>query len=170
MDRWHRYWAYIATHASEIGWAAFFGLLFGLIFDLMNPEGRVRTGFRHLKNKLSERSAARLGERIKQLETQRDRYAAYLSSDKALYLATFQIVIGMLVSIAFGAGLEVLSDIVPIRFPGLLAVFCYFLATAIGIQGFKISSLDTREKVTEMVAKLESEIADLKNKLEAITK
>lgn len=162
MDNLHLLWDFIASHWFEIVLA----VVLAVIADLLGIGSRLRTGIRHIKNKLSERSARRLRERIKQLEAQRARYAAYLSSDKALYLATFQIVIVILTFMALGAGITIL----PIRGINLVSAFCYFVAVIGGIQGFKISALDTRAKVSEMVAKLDSEIMDLQKKLAAMTK
>ena len=170
MEKLHLLWDFIASHWFEIVLAAIFAIVFGLILDLFTPGSRLRAVIRHIKNKLSERSAERLRTRIKQLKMSRDNVAAYLSSDKALYLATFRIVIGILVAIATGAGLALLNNMVPYSRLDLLAGFFYFLAIVIGIQGFKTSSLDTPAKVTEMIIKLNSEIADLEKKLEAIAK
>lgn len=163
-------WTFIVSHWLEIVLAAIFAIIFGLILDLFTPGSRLRAGIRHIKNKLSERSAERLRERIRQLETFRNDVAAYLSSDKALYLATFRIVIGILVTMATGAGLAMLDNIFPSSPLGLFAGCFYFLAVVIGIQGFKTSSLDTPAKVTAMIIKLNSEIDDLRKKLEAMTK
>jgi len=176
MDKLHLLWTFIVSHRSEIVWAAVFALIFGVILELLDFRSRIRAGIRHIKNKWSEQSSARLRKRIKELESQRDRYAAYSSSDKALYLATFQLVIGILIFLSAGAGLMVLdkigiSRLLPIPPTiGFLAFVCYTLAATVGIQALKISSLDTRAKVSEVLTKLESEIADLKKKLEAITK
>jgi hypothetical protein len=160
MAKLHLLWDFIVSHWFEIVLAVFLAV----IAELLGIGSRLRTVIRRIKNKLSERSVGQLRKRIKLLETQRDRYAAYSSSDKALYLATFTIVIGMLLAIATGAALAELSDILPPSPLGIMAVFFYILAIIIGIQGFEFSSLDTRAKVSEMVAKLESEIADLKKK------
>ena len=168
MDRWHRYWTFTVAHLLEIVLAAIFALIFALILDLLDPDGRIRTGIRQVKNKWSERTARALQKRIKQLETGRDEVATYLTSDKALYLATFRIVISMLFSIAAGAAITALGDIFPVGPFGLFSILFYGLAVAIGIQGFKISALSTRAKVTEMVEKLDSEIEDLKKKLQAM--
>jgi hypothetical protein len=163
MDRWHWIWNWLSLHSSDIWLAAFFAIVCALVLDVLSPESRVRAGVRHIKNKLSERSALRLQKRIQQLQAQRDKYASYLSSDKALYLATFQIVIVILVAIATGGGLTALAEILPPF--GMLAIFVYAMAIVIGLQGLKVSSLDTRAKVTETVAKLESEIGSLRTKL-----
>jgi hypothetical protein len=170
MDRLRLLWAFIVSHWLEIVLAAIFAIIFGLILDLFTPGSRLRAGIRHIKNKLSERSAARLRERIGQLEKSRNDVAAYLSSDKALYLATFRIVIGILVAMATGTGLALLNNMVPYSHLDLLAGFFYFVAIVIGIQGFKTSSLDTPAKVTAMIIKLNSEIDDLRKKLEVMAK
>ena len=170
MEHLRRYWIYAINHPEDIAWAAFFAFFFWLIFDLLSRDGRVRTGFRLIKNKLSERSVAKLRERIKQLEKQRDNVAAFLTSDKALYLNTFRILIAMLVMISVGAGITVLGESFPISPFNVFAVIFYAVAATIGIQGAKISALDTREKVTEMVAKRNAEIADLKLKLGKMAK
>jgi hypothetical protein len=162
MNNLHRLRDFIATHWFEIVLA----LIFAVIAELLRIRSQLGTVIRHIKNKLSERSARQLRERIKQLETQRDQYAAYSTSDKALYLATFRIVIGILTFVALGAGLTML----PIPGINLAAAFCYFVAVIAGIQGFKISALDTRSKVSEMIAKLDSEIGNLQKKLEAMAK
>jgi hypothetical protein len=137
-----------------------------LVAELLRIRSRLGTVIRHIKNKQSERSARLLRERIKQLETQRDQYAAYSTSDKALYLATFRTVIGILTFMALGAGLTVL----PIPGINLAVAFCYFTAVIGAIQGFKISALDTRAKVSETIAKLDSEIESLQKKLEVMVK
>jgi len=168
MDKLHHLWDFIAGHWFEIVLAAIFAFVFGLILDLFTPGSRLRAVIRHIKNKLSERSAERLRERIKQLKMSRDNVVAYLSSDKALYLATLRIVIGMLVAIATGAGLALLNNMVAHSPLDFFAGLFYFLAIVIGIQGFKTSSLDTTAKVTAMIIELNSEIADLEKKLEAI--
>ena len=111
MEQLRRFWLYAVNHPEDIAWAAVFAFVFWLISDLLSRDGLVRRGFRIAKNKLSERSVSKLRERIKLLEKQRDDIAAFLSSDKALYLNTFRIVIAMLVMIAIGAGITVLGEI-----------------------------------------------------------
>jgi hypothetical protein len=94
----HPWWEFLASHWLEIVLA----IVFALIADLIGIGSGFRAAMRHLRNKLAERSVARLRKRIKELETQRDRYAGFLSSDKVLYLATFRLVIGILIFLAFG--------------------------------------------------------------------
>jgi bacteriorhodopsin len=174
----HQLWAYIVKHPIEteiaavlaLIFAVFFGVIIGVIFESLDIGSRLRAGIRRIKNKFAERSAARLGKRINELETQRDNHATYLGSDKALYLATFRIVIAILMLIILGAIFTVFSHIfqsVPVE---LFAFLFYFIAFIAAIQGLTISSLDTRAKVSAVVTKLDSEISELKTKLEAISK
>jgi hypothetical protein len=166
----HRIWVWIVAHETDLAIAAVFALLFAVFVELVGIGSLIRNGVRHLKNKLSERSAKLLRRRIKQLEIQRGGIAAYLGSDKALYLATFRIVIGILIAIAMGLAFTALGDILRIYPPITIVSFiCYLLAVVGGGYGFSISRLDTRAKVTAMIEKLEGEIADLKEKLACLT-
>jgi hypothetical protein len=173
MATLHHVWNFIVFHWYEAVWA----FVFFVIGDLLSfQSSRIRALVHYIKNRRSERSATRLRERITQLEKQRDSYDSYLHSDKALYLANFHTVFGVLLVIATAGALNVLSEMQPafgIRpaFPvGLFSILFYFLAVVLSIQGIKTASLDTREKVSEAIAKLESEITDLKQKLQAISK
>jgi hypothetical protein len=165
-----RAWAHLAAHPEDIVWAGFFALLFALIFDVLDSNGRVRTGIRHIKNKRSERSAAKLRKRIEALEVRRDTIASYLTSDKALYLTVLRIVLVMLVAIASGEGVTVLGGALGMGPLLPLSLFFYGLAVLGGIQGLKTTELDNRAKVTETIAQLDSEIADLKTKVPAVKK
>jgi hypothetical protein len=165
-------WNFIAVHWFEI----LLAFLFAVIVDLLSFRSRIFALVHYIKNRRSERSVARLQERITQLEKQRDSYTSYLHSDKALYLANFHTLFGVLLVIAIAAALNVLSGMQPVfgtlpAFPlGLFSVLFYFLAVVLSIQGITTASLDTREKISESIAKLDSEIADLKKKLQAISK
>jgi hypothetical protein len=163
---------WIVSH--PVIFAVVLALAFALGMDLLAISSRIRRGFRGIKNKWSERSVSRLRKRIEQLEAYRDRIDSYLNSDKALYLATLGIVITLIILLASGAGLVVLSDVLrdaeptkihpPFRLFGLLF---YLIAIGAGFQGVKIAGLDSKEKISQMVAKLNSEIANLKAKLQA---
>jgi hypothetical protein len=159
-------WNWIVNHRADL----LIALIFALIVDLLAIRSRVRSVIRHVENRLSERSAKRLRERIKQLERQRDSYVMYLASDKALYLATFRVVIGILIFMIIGAEVHVLSEMVSDRPTYLLSLGSYAIALLVAIQGLKVSSLDTRAKVEEVISKLESETADLKTKLHAMAR
>ena len=53
---------------TEFGWAAFLALAFAIIVDFFSIGSRLRSGARHIKNRLAERSAEKIKERIKALE------------------------------------------------------------------------------------------------------
>jgi hypothetical protein len=165
MDRLHRYLNWVTTHQGDIWLAAIFGLFFALILDVLTPEGRIRTLIGAIQNKLAEQSEARLRERIKELERQRNKYTAYLSSDKALYLASFQIVIAMLGALGVGALLSAIAYLTGYPPMEITAIPIYIVAFALAVQGARISSLDTKDKVAAMVEKLDGEINDLTKKL-----
>jgi hypothetical protein len=74
MHRLHDVGRWVIGHQIDIGMAALFALFFAVIIEATGLGALARSAVRHIKNKLSQRSAARLRERIKQLETQRDRY------------------------------------------------------------------------------------------------
>ena len=166
----HRAWAYVSTHPDVIGWAAFFGLSFAAIFDVLDPNGRIRTGIRHIKNRLSEHSAEKLRKRVAALEARRNTIASYLDSDKALYLTVLRIMLVILVAIGGGNATAQFKNLLGTGPVVLLSLFFYGLAILGGIQGLKTTELDSREKITETITKLDSEIADLRTKLQAITK
>jgi hypothetical protein len=180
MATLHHVWDSVARHSFEIWIALIIGIVVGIViavvFELLDIGSRLRARIRYIKNKRSERSAAKLQERITQLEKQRDSYTAYLRSPKALYLANFRTVFGVLLAIAVAAALNVLNEMQPafgIRpaFPlGLFSLLFYFLAVVGAIQGLTTASLDTSEKISESIAKLASEIAELKKKLQAKSK
>lgn len=165
----HRVWSHLSAHPEDIAWAAFFALLFALILDSLDENGRVRTGIRHIKNKRAERSVTQLRKRIDALKVRRNTIASYLDSDKALYLTILRIVIVMLIAIATGESVLVVGGLGlgPII---VFAIFFFALAIVGGIQGLKTTELDSREKITETITKLDSEITDLQTKLQAMTR
>jgi hypothetical protein len=162
--------AYISVHQTEMIWGAIFAIIAGAIYDVLNFRSRVFAGIRRVKNKWSERSAARLRKRIKVLEVSRDWSVASLSSDKLLYLTTFRVLFIMLIAMAGGLGISVLLTAFPSAALAPSPVFCYAFAVVIGVQGVRFSLLDTRAKITERVTELESEIAGLERKLKTMTK
>jgi hypothetical protein len=169
-----RTWSHLSANPEDAVLAVILAVIcavgVGLILDVLDPNGRVRTGIRHIKNKRSERSAAKLQKRIDALQVRRNTTARYLDSDKALYLMILRIVLVMLVGIAGGDATAQLEfplgrgPVVP------LSLFFYALAIVGGIQGLKITEFESREKITETITKLDSEIADLQAKLQAMTR
>jgi hypothetical protein len=160
-----------ADHWREIFWAGVFALVFAVMLELLDFRSRLRGSIRFLKNKWSERSAGRLRKRISELRKQKDVFLAYMSSDKRLYLATLRFAIGVGVLIAAGEATAGAADILS-RFNLIvgdefhfMGVFCYGMAVAVGIQGIKISHLNSADRLSEIVGKLENEIEELNIKL-----
>lgn len=152
-------------------------LVLGILVDILRLGSVIRGGLRHIDNKLSEHSTLRLTKRIAQLEKYRNTVNAYASSDKALYLSTLQLLLGILMFMCAGAIvslLDLLSWIsAPLR-PNALNFFAldigiFAIAIVLAVHGLRLASLDTRLKVTAMVEKLDSEIAVLKTKLDSRT-
>jgi hypothetical protein len=162
-------WNYASTHKEVIGWAAFFGFFFWAFFDPWGADSRIRALTRRIKNKLSEQSAARLRKRITELEKAREVFALYLASDKAFYLAHFRIVILFLMLISCGGALGILGQLFPGPNYHLLGLMVYALVIALGFFAVEFSTLDTKEKIAGMLAKRDAEIANLRQKLEAMT-
>jgi hypothetical protein len=173
MERLEFIWNWVVIHKSEIWLAALFALLAAVLIDLVSIDSRIRGRIRELKNKWSEKSVARLQKRIQELENQRNRFTSYLSSDKGLYLWMLGSVIAILLSISLGIAVLIVDRIFMLFGAGLavrwpyyfLALMMFSLAIGLAIKGLKISSLDTKEKMGEYIAKLDAEIANLKAKL-----
>ena len=154
--------------------ALFFALVFAIVADLLRVGSRIRDFVRFIRNKLSEKSVARLQERIKQLEKYRDSLALMMSSDKAHYLGTFRLILGILLCMCIGAIIFITGDFVSPRLSAftlaaseavhgmdLLAVLMFSIAIAIAAQGLNVASWDTRPKVAEQIKKYDAEIANL---------
>jgi hypothetical protein len=164
---------FIIRH-KELVWA----LTFAIVVDVFSIGSFIRRAIRLLLNKLSELSVAYLRHRIRVLEQIRDRLVIYTSSDKALYLGTLRLVLGVLVLMEAGAILLVFDhlDIAPhltMFRPQTYTVFgvmCFTASIGIGIQGLRLSSLDTKVKLSEMIATADEQISALKAKLDARTK
>lgn len=167
-------WNHLVTHAEEIGWAAVFALLFAIVFDLASPDSRIRGMIRHLKNRWSEYSIARLEKRIDQLKLQRDRYTRFLESVRSQYLVAFQFVLATLIFMAMGLAISEMDPIFSIitrtrpLFFGpyrALSICVFIVAGAVAIQGVKIVSLDSPSKMIAFIGKLSAEIQGLESKL-----
>jgi hypothetical protein len=149
--------------------ALIFAAMFATIVDTLRVGSSLRAAGRQLKNKLSERSVARLRKRIAQLETWRNTINSYASSDKALYLNMFRTVLVILICMCGGAIASILSLLQPNQGNLLPIVLMFVLPILIALSGLKIAALDSRSKISALVAELDSEIADLKRKLNART-
>jgi hypothetical protein len=161
--------------ARDLVVAAVCALVFAIAVDLLRVGSRIRDFARFIGNKLSEQSIAQLQNRIKQLEKYRDSLALMMSSDKAHYLGTFRLILGILLCMCIGMGLFVtghflspmLSPATPdastaVHLMDLLAILMFSIAMAIASQGLTVASWDTRPKVAEQIQKHDAEIANLK--------
>src|ERR1035441_2627961 len=163
-------WDFVVQHWTELVFAVIFAIVFGVLADFVQPASRLRAAIRHLKNKLAEQSAARLRTRIAETERYRDRVAVYLASDKAHYLATLQFILGILLLMCMGAGVFLMGRLTLI--PGdfeLVALAPIAVAMVLAVSALRMASWDTRPKISEVIEKLDREIAGLKAKLNART-
>ncbi len=166
-DFWVRHWIEIVL-----------ALAFAAVMDSLRVGSVIRNVPRRIKNKIAEQSVKRLRTRIRELEQQRDATARYLSSDKALYLATLRVVLGVLLCMCMAGTLITLSNFR--AFPQFAEVrgapFELFTLLFLGLgivlvlAGTRITSLDSQGKVSEMIAKLDGEIAVLQAKLDEANK
>ena len=137
-------------------------------------------GVRQLSNWLSNISVSRLRTRIGQLEMYRNRIAAFQSSDKALYLAMLQYVVGILTMICLATLLficEVAVGFSDMHYSGLrfgpegifaaAGVGVLMIAIVVGVSALIVGRLDSPERVATKVSELDSEIAGLRSKLDA---
>jgi hypothetical protein len=84
--------------------AGILALLAAAILDLLPVgESRILKCAGLVKNKLSEKSVARLKKRIEELEKYKKNVDLMLNSDKALYLNTFRAIFGTLLFMCIGA-------------------------------------------------------------------
>ena len=161
---------FISAHWVDILIAVLLAAIFAVIADALSVGSAIRASIRQMRNRQAERSVARIRNRIAQLKLQRDTYALYASSDKALYLNTLRLLLAMLVLGFSGIAVLILREVVGINDPGFLltALLLFAMAIVIGIYGITLTALDTREKVAALLAKLDSEIHGLKKKLPGV--
>jgi hypothetical protein len=169
-----RIWDFVVTYRIDLIIGAVFALIFALIVDFLQPASRLRAAVRHFRNKLAEASVAELRQRIAQQERYREAVASFLASDKSLYLATLQYIIGMLLFICGAAAFVLVNELIPVRLAPvpsrLFALLFLALAVVLGAYGLRTASWDTPSKISEVIVKLEKEIAEMKAKLEARTR
>jgi pilus assembly protein TadC len=166
----HEVSSYLVAHKQEIMWAA----IFGLMLDLLSIRSRIRGVVRLVKNKWSEQSISRLRKRIAELEKSRDDYVSYMTSDKALYLFALRILLMILFSMSMGLVLlvfgrfPVVQDYLRMSFDAYALLF-FALAMVGAWQGLRVTEFGERSKLSDMTAKLDRQIADLKSKLQERT-
>ena len=162
---------FLSHHWFEIVVGFVFAAIFGIIADLIRIGSMIRSGLRHLKNKLSEVSVARLEGRIGQLEEQRDLYAAYMTSDKALYLTALNYVLSVLSLMCIGIIMLTVDHIMPLLEPFVrlwlrfTSLMMFVLSVTVALKGARISSWYTQSKIQKVVGRLQEEIDELKVKL-----
>ena len=163
-------WNHLVQHKEEIVWAAMFGLIFAIIFDILSPYSRIRAAIRHLNNRWSEHSTYLLTRRIEELE----KYKKQLADVRWQYLSAFQFVFVILFSFCLGSACWVMSTtelfrIHPDIFEQLLRISlcCFGVGAGIAVTGFTHVWRDTPEKVQAVVRKVGLEIEGLQRKLRA---
>ncbi len=127
-----------------------------------------------VKNKLSEKSVARLKKRIEELENYKKNLDLMLNSDKALYLNTFRAIFGTLLFMCIGAILTTLrhSEMLAVarpESPGALAmldmaaIVMFALAITVGLSSLTITvAEDNKQKFAAQSEKYGKEIENLK--------
>ncbi len=138
-----------------------------VLYDLLKTGSLV--GVRQLRNKLSERSVKNLQTRIDQLQASRDRVNSFALSDRALYLTSLQMMFGMFTIICLGIVILVLDYVLgePRLGFAILALLIFLLAIVLGVVAMQTAGLDTPAKISAKLSKLDSEIDDLKSKLDS---
>jgi hypothetical protein len=176
---WHKMWAQLTTWLAshrEISGAVIGALIWEI---LKSGPGWSGWGIRRLRNKLADFSVSRLRKRIGQMETYRNQFSLFASSDKALYLAVLQYVIAMLGLICLALLLLILEYaaevgpwsgttivIGPRHGFAILSGIVLAMAFFVGIASTYLSRLTTSEAASKRVNELDSEIAGLKSKLD----
>jgi hypothetical protein len=164
-------WSHIVKHREEIVWAVVLGIPFAVIFaivaDILGVGVRSREAFRHFRNRMAEQSTSRLVKRIEQL---RD-YQKRLSSDRWVYLFSFQCIFLTLMTFSLAAICLIFTSSPFIRSRPL---FVYNLMTmtllfislggAFAWVGLTHVYRDTPEKMQRLVRKVGYEIEVLEEK------
>lgn len=163
-------WNFIVEYRIDLGIGAAFALLFALLFDFIQPTSRIRTVVGFIKNKMADRSVARLQARIEELERYRGRLVAYLASDKSHYLAVLQLILGVMALMCLGAAVAMLESLGLIAESfKLVALAPILIALVVAVGGVQTASWDTGPKISEVLSKVEAQIGELKAKLNART-
>ncbi len=164
MDAWN----HITMHREEIGWAIVLALIFAIIADILGIGTRFREALRQLRNRIAEQSTSRLGKRIEEL---RD-YQKRLSSDRWLYLFSFQCIFLTLISFCLAAICLMFSRAYliqshPEAVSNLMFMVLSFIcfAGAFAWAGLRHVYRDTPEKMQVLVRKVGHEIEGLEEKL-----
>jgi len=165
-------WSHLAKHREEIVWAIALAIplavICAVIVDFFALGSRSREALRHFRNRMAEQSTSRLAKRIEEL---RD-YQKRLSSDRWLYLFSFQCIFLTLISFSLAAICLIFTRADLIRSHAevvfnlmsmVLAFVCF--AGAFAWAGLRHVYRDTPEKMQGLVRKVGREIEDLEKKL-----
>jgi hypothetical protein len=173
MNRIDAVLEWLKNDRSEAGWGLFWATVYFVVTDLLSVDSRIRAGWRHIKDKWAERSDAQLRKRIANQERYRDVVQKYLSSERALYLQALKLVFGVLICISAGIGAIAFGFAPYPDAPGgiflppsrLMGDMFLGLGIVLAIQGVRLTELETKERIIELLAKLDGEIARLKARL-----
>lgn len=160
--------------------AGILALLAAAILDLLPVgESRILKCAGLVKNKLSEKSVARLRKRIEELEKYKKNLDLMLNSDKALYLNTFRAIFGTLLFMCIGAILATLrhSEMLAVTRPesrgalamlDMAAIMMFAIAIAVALSSLTITvAEDNKQKLAAQSEKYGKEIENLKTILKA---
>jgi hypothetical protein len=165
-------WSHLAKHREEIVWAVALAIplavICAVIVDAFALGSRSRETLRHFRNRMAEESSSRLAKRIEELRE----YQKRLSSDRWLYLFSFQCIFLTLVSFSAAGIFLMLTQAYLIRPHPELVFNLMFLGVSFICfgGGFAFAGLrhvyrDTPEKMQGLVRKVGHEIEDLEKKL-----
>ena len=161
-------WDHLVQHKEEIIWAAVFGVIFALLFEIINPSSHIRAKIRQLNNRWAEHSNYLLAQRIEELE----KYKKQLSDVRWHYFMAFQMVFIFLICAALSALFWMLSDLTIVKaHPGIEQ---QFIVSALGsvlvgissaASGFKHVRRDSPEKMQSFILEVGQEIESLQKTL-----
>jgi hypothetical protein len=160
---------WVVRHLVELISGLIFAVIVGLLLDLLNPDSGSRRILRHLNNKRSEFSVEYMRSRISQLEAYREQ----LASGRGVYLLSFQSVFIILMLFAGVAGMEIASHS-GVKFSPYFMGFLSFDEEAllilitiilVALRGLRLAAIETKAKQTKRLTDLDSDIADLKQKV-----
>jgi hypothetical protein len=149
--------------------AALLAIGSAVLADWLGVGTRLRTGVRHLINRLSERSVAKLTKRIDGLK----RYRARLSSEKGLYLAILSNILVVLFLMCF-AGMfsigghfmtQVGEKWLSARAYDYWTLVCLGLAALLAYYGLRAAILDDDNRHSSLIKQVDKDIGKLEMKL-----
>ncbi|HWY21709.1 MAG TPA: hypothetical protein VNX26_10850 [Candidatus Acidoferrum sp.] len=160
-------------HQHDVLLAIALAFVFALVADLIRFGSLARKGVRLIRNKLAEMSEADLRARIDQQQFERARIATYLTSDKAMYMRAFYLLMQTLFMCMLGLVMMMASlmrvpfsfDIVA-RITRALALGAFGFAVMLCIEGMRLTSWDTKNKINEELARRDEEIEAMKDALQ----